>query len=132
MRQALQLSLLAINALVAADTVLIPVKTDYLSIMGLPLIIETIEEVQHSQNPTLAILEALPTMFKSRNSHDREALQEIHHSLEPHVHVFDPIAHSTAFDKSAAEGKSTLEFLPNTHSVENYYKLADYILAHGQ
>jgi chromosome partitioning protein len=126
------LSLLTINGLVAADTALIPVKTDYLSLMGLPLMLETIEEVQRSQNPTLTILGVLPTMFKSRNSHDREALQEIQRSLEPHVHVFDPIAHSTAFDKSAAEGKSTLEFLPNTHGVENYYKLADYILAYDQ
>jgi chromosome partitioning protein len=126
------LSLLTITGLVAADTALIPVKTDYLSLMGLPLMLETIEEVQRSQNPTLTILGVLPTMFKSRNSHDREALQEIQRSLEPHVHVFDPIAHSTAFDKSAAEGKSTLEFLPNTHGVENYYKLADYILAYDQ
>ena len=48
--------------------------------------------------------------------------------FEPDILVFEPINRSTAFDKSAAEGHPTLELLPNTPGVQNYYQLADAIL----
>lgn len=122
------LTLLTINALTAADTVLIPVKTDYLSIMGIPLLLETIEDVRRRPNPRLRILGVLPTMFNPRNTHDNEALEELRKSLEPDIRVFEPIHRSTGFDKAAAEGRATLEILPNTPSVQNYEQLADYIM----
>jgi len=125
------LTLLTVNALTAADSVLIPVKTDYLSIMGIPLLLETIEEVRRLPNPHLTILGVLPTIFNQRANHDNEALRKIQNSLEPTIRVFDPIHRSTNFDKSAAEGQSTLAILPKTPGVQNYYQLAEYIL-HGK
>jgi len=124
------LTLLTVNALAAANLVLIPVKTDYLSVMGIPLLLETITRIQTKANPGLKILGVLPTMFVERNNHDNGCLTEIHESLEPRIHVFEPIKRSTAFDKSAAEARPTLEFLPNTPGVQNYYQLADYIIAY--
>jgi len=123
------LTLLTVNALAAANLVLIPVKTDYLSIMGIPLLLETVTRIQTKANPSLKILGVLPTMFVERNNHDNGCLAEIRESLEPRIHVFEPIKRSTAFDKSAAEARPTLEFLPNTPGVQNYYQLADYIIA---
>src|SRR5918999_2452917 len=64
------LTLLTINALVASDAVLIPVKTDLLSIMGIPLLLRRIYDLQRRGNPRLAILGILPTMFKAQNIHD--------------------------------------------------------------
>jgi chromosome partitioning protein len=125
------LTLLTINALVAADAVLIPVKTDYLSIMGIPLLIETIENVRKRLNPHLGIVGVLPTMFSVRNTHDNEALSELHRSLKP-IQIFEPISRSTWFDKSAVEGRSTLELRPDTPGVQNYYDLANYLIAYGQ
>lgn len=124
------LALLTVNALTAADAILIPVKTDYLSIMGIPLMLETVEEVRRRPNPRLKIIGVLPTMFDVRNSHDNEALTELRNSLEPDIHVFDPINRSTSFDKSAAEGRSTLELLPKAPAVQNYCQLADHLVAH--
>jgi chromosome partitioning protein len=125
------LTLLTVNALAAANLVLIPVKTDYLSIMGIPLLLQTVERIQTKANPSLKILGVLPTMFVERNNHDNECLTEIRNSLEPKIRVFEPIKRSTAFDKSAAEARPTLEFLPNTPGVQNYYQLADDIIAYG-
>lgn len=119
------LALLAVNALTAANAVLIPVKTDYLSIMGIPLLLETIDEVKRRPNPLLRIIGVLPTMFNQRNSHDNEALEELRKSLEPHIHVFPPINRSTNFDKAAAESRATLEIMPRTPSVQNYTRLAE-------
>jgi chromosome partitioning protein len=125
------LTLLTVNALAAANLVLIPVKTDYLSIMGIPLLLQTVERILTKANPSLKILGVLPTMFVERNNHDNECLTEIRNSLEPKIRVFEPIKRSTAFDKSAAEARPTLEFLPNTPGVQNYYQLADDIIAYG-
>jgi chromosome partitioning protein len=125
------LTLLTINALVAADAVLIPVKTDYLSIMGIPLLIETIENVRKRLNPYLGIVGVLPTMFSIRNTHDNEALSELHRSLQP-IQIFEPISRSTWFDKSAVEGRSTLELRPDTPGVQNYYDLANHLIVYGQ
>lgn len=124
------LTLLTINALTTADAILIPVKTDYLSIMGIPLMLETIEDVRRRPNPRLGIIGVLPTMFDGRNSHDNEALAELRNSLEPDIHVFDPINRSTSFDKSAAEGRSTLELLPKAPAVQSYFQLADHLVTH--
>lgn len=124
-------TLLTINSLVAANTVLIPVKTDYLSIMGVPLLLETIENVRRRQNPQLDIMGVLPTMYNVRNKHDNDALAEIKESLEPHIRVFDPISRSTHFDSAAAEGRSTLELRPNFPAAQNFYPLADYLVAYA-
>lgn len=125
------LTLLTINALAAADSIVIPVKTDHLSIMGIPLFLETVEKVRESANPELRIIGVLPTMFNARNTHDRACLQELKEGLEPDIKVFEPVNRSTAFDKSAAESRPTLEIMPGTPGVERYYELADYIIAHG-
>ena len=124
-------TLLTINSLVAANTVLIPVKTDYLSIMGVPLLLETIENVRRRQNPQLDIMGVLPTMYNVRNKHDNDALAEIKESLEPHIRVFDPINRSTHFDSAAAEGRSTLELRPNFPAAQNFYPLADYLATYA-
>jgi chromosome partitioning protein len=126
------LTLLTVNALVASDAVIIPVKTDYLSIMGIPLLLETVENVRRRQNPYLDILGVLPTMFNQRNSHDNESLKEIRHSLEPTIRVFEPINRSTWYDRAAAENRSTMELRPDTPGVDHYYQLVQHILAYGQ
>jgi chromosome partitioning protein len=126
------LTLLTVNALVAADAVVIPVKTDYLSVMGIPLLLETIERVRMRQNPHLDVIGVLPTMFNQRNSHDNEALTEITNSLAQNIRIFNPIHRSTWFDRAAAEGRSTLEIHPDTPSVQNYYQLAEYITSYAK
>lgn len=126
------LTLLTVNALAAADSVLIPVKTDYLSIMGIPLLIETVEKLRKRINPRLRFTGVLPTMFNMRNTHDNECLLEIKESLEPRIHVFDPVHRSTVFDRSAAENKPTLETQPEAPGIQIYNQLAEAIIAYGQ
>ena len=126
------LTLLTINALATADYVLIPVKTDYLSIMGIPLLLDTVEKLKKRTNTRLGIFGVLPTLYNSRNIHDNDCLSELKKSLEPRIPVFEPVKRSTAFDRSASEGKSTLELSPDTPGVEAYISLAEAIIAHGK
>jgi len=125
------LTILTINALIATDAVLIPVKTDYLSIMGIPLLVETIEEMQRRPNPKLKIVGVLPTMYNPRNTHDNDALDALRQEIPADIHFFQPINRSTSFDKSAAEGVPTLATHPNTPGVHNYYQVADHLIAYA-
>ena len=124
-----QLSLLTVNALTAADAVLVPCKTDYLSIMGISLLLETIENVRKRANPRIRTIGILPTLFNARASHDSEALQELRNAVaNTKIEVFDPVNRSTAFDKANVEGRAALELFPNTPGVDQYRLVANRIL----
>ena len=125
------LSLLTVNALVAAHAVLIPVKTDYLSIQGIRLLLLTVDNVRKKSNPFLEIVGVLPTIYDGRNNHDRGALDKLRSVLEPNIHVFSPIHRSTRFDNAALEGRPILELEPDTPSVETYYQLAEHLIAYA-
>lgn len=123
------LTLLTVNALAAADEVLIPVKTDILSLMGITLLLDSIEKTRRRANPDLQILGILPTMHNARYTHDQEALEELQHLGEHGIRVFEPISRSTAFDQAPAEFRSTLELDPSNPGARGYYKLAEAIVS---
>lgn len=123
------LSLLTVNALTASDAVVIPCKTDYLSIMGIPLLIETIENVRRRANPTLQVIGILPTLFNARATHDAEVLAELRNAVaRKQIEVFPPVNRSTAFDKANAERRTALELFPDTPGVDQYRMVAAKIL----
>jgi chromosome partitioning protein len=123
------LSLLTVNALTASDAVLIPVKTDFISVMGLTLLLDTVENVKRRANPTLEVLGILPTLFNASASHDAEVLRELKASVaHKQIQVFDPVHRSTAFDKANVESKSALELFPNTKGINQYTLVAQKII----
>ena len=95
------LGLLTVNALAAADQVLVPVKTDYLSIMGVSLLFDTIDRIRTRLNPNLRVLGLLPTIHDARNRHDKEALDELTAAMGKSYHVFSPVRRTTAFDRAS-------------------------------
>jgi len=62
------LNMLTVNALVAADSVLIPMQCEYYALEGLTALVGTIEEIKNTANPTLHIEGILRTMFDPRNN----------------------------------------------------------------
>ena len=123
------LGLLTVNAMTAADAVLVPVKTDHLSFRGVERLFQTIEKLQRRLNPTLQIFGVLPTQYNPRNLHDNETLERVRAGLESRrIRIFEPINRSTAYDKASMEGKSTLELAPTTPGVQVYYTVADALI----
>ncbi|MFO1073315.1 MAG: ParA family protein [Geminicoccaceae bacterium] len=122
------LGLLTVNALAAATHVLVPVKTDYLSLMGVALLFETIDKIRTRLNPELAVLGVLPTMHDARNSHDREALGELAQLLGGRCRLFQPVRRSTAFDQASVAGISGLDHPSLRRAVEGYHALARQLL----
>ncbi len=122
------LGLLTVNALAAATHVLVPVKTDYLSLMGVALLFETIEKIRTRLNPELAIMGVLPTMHDARNSHDREALAELAELLSGRCRLFPPVRRSTAFDQASVAGVPGLDHPSLRRAIEGYQALARSLL----
>jgi chromosome partitioning protein len=123
------LGILTVNGLSAAAEVLIPAKTDLLSIMGVPLLLDTIVNIQRRANPALRILGVLPTLYHPRNTHDKEVLDELTATMAAQgITVFEPVHHSTAFDKAVAEGRSALELWPQTPGVQTYQRIVEHSL----
>jgi chromosome partitioning protein len=126
------LGILTSNALTAADLVLIPVRTEYLSIEGIPLILEEVEETRQRSNRKLRVLGILPTMYSRAYTQDQEALSALHAiAREQRITVFDPVPRSTEYDKATSQGAPTLVLAPRAPGVDTYYKLADAIIDHG-
>ena len=120
------LGMLTVNALNAADAVLIPVKTQLLSLIGLSQILETIRKVRRRANPRLKVLGILPTMHHARHAHDAEVLREIALSYRE-LPIFEPVPSTTRLARQAG---ATLPGGPALPAVghEAYARLAARIL----
>ena len=123
------LGILTANALYAADTVLIPVRTDYLSFEGVPLLLNEIDETRARSNHQLEILGILPTMYNGSYTNDQTIMLGLHQVGEAQrIHVFDPVPRSTVYDKAAAQGLVTVADMPDAPGVDVYYEVADALI----
>jgi chromosome partitioning protein len=123
------LGLLTINALTAADGVLIPVQADYLALQGLAQMLETIAAVRAKLNPGLKTLGALLTMMDVRTAHARGVAELLREALADQVRVFDArVRVQVALKDSAQEGVPILRFRPESQAAAAYRALADEML----
>jgi chromosome partitioning protein len=124
------LGLLAINALRAADGIVIPVQADFLAMQGLAQIFETIAAVREQLNPDLGIYGVLLTLVDQRTAHSRDVVRAVRTSLDGQVNVFDTeVRLHVALKESAKAGRSILEFDSNSPSADAYRRLAAEVLA---
>lgn len=101
------LGMLTINALAAADKVLIPVQAHYLSIKGLEQLLCTIAKVRKQINANLSIAGILITMADMRTVYTREIIELLHGAYDGKLRIFDNIIPlSVRAAETSAEGKS--------------------------
>lgn len=101
------LGMLTINALAAADQVLIPVQANYLSIKGLEQLLRTISKVRGQINPKLGIAGILVTMADMRTIYTRDVIDLLHATYDGKLKVFDSIIPaSIRAAETSAEGRS--------------------------
>ncbi|MHB1166000.1 MAG: ParA family protein [Candidatus Nanopelagicales bacterium] len=116
------LGIVTINALTAADEVLVPLQCETLSHRGVGQLIETIADVQRLTNPRLRIAGVLPTLFDGRTTHAKAVLAD----LGPRygVRVFTPISRSIRFAEAPAAGRSILATARGSRGAADYRRLA--------
>jgi chromosome partitioning protein len=124
------LGLLAINALRAANGIVIPVQADFLAMQGLAQIFETIAAVREQLNPDLNIYGVLLTLVDQRTAHSREVVKVVRSSLAGQVNVFETeVRLHVALKETAKAGRSILEYDSNSPSAEAYRALGNEVLA---
>jgi chromosome partitioning protein len=121
------LGLLTVNALTAADEVIIPLQCEYLALRGMRSLLETIEKVRAKLNPHLEIRGILGTMFNSRTLHAQEVMDEIRSIFGDKV--FDVVIKSSIrFAEAPVVHQSLLEYEPRHEGAMAYRKLAEVIV----
>jgi chromosome partitioning protein len=121
------LGLLTINALTAAEGVIVPVQCEYLSLRGLVQLENTLSMIRENLNPDVRIWGILPTMFDSRTIHAREAVE----MLKEHFGelVFDTrIRKTVRYAEAPVQGVSILKYDPKSPAATAYRELAEEVL----
>jgi chromosome partitioning protein len=125
------LGLLTINALVAADGVIVPVQCEYLSLRGLVQLENTLSMIRENLNPTVGIEGILPTMYDSRTLHSREAVEILQENFGDLV--FDTkIRKTVRYAEAPVKGTSVLKYDPSGSAAEAYRELAKEVLDGAQ
>ena len=115
------LGLLTINALSAADKVIIPMQADFLAMKGLTLLLGTIIRVKDRLNPALEISGILFTMSHARTLHSREVIEVTKRAFGDRIRVFDTIIpHSVRFKEAPAAGESILTYAARSDGADAY------------
>ncbi len=124
------LGLLTLNALTAADGVLIPMQCEYLPLEGLSQLLNTVKLVRARFNPTLEIGGVVLTMFDPRTRLATEVVREIrtHFPRE----VFQTIiGRNVRLSEAPSHGKSILEYDPTSPGAKAYEALAEEVISRG-
>ena len=115
------LGMLTVNALAAADNVLIPVQAQYLSAKGLEQLLQTVNKVRRQINPKLRIEGILLTMVDGRTNYAKDISNLIRETYGSKIKVFGTdIPHSVRAAEISAEGKSIFRHDPKGKVAEAY------------
>ena len=127
------LGMLTINALVCADTVLIPVQAAYLPVKGLQQLIKTISRVRKRLNPDLRIEGILLTMVDNRTNYAKDISKLVYDSYSDQVGVFKTIIPlSVRAAEISAEGSSIYQYDPKGKAANAYKSLTKEVADSGR
>jgi chromosome partitioning protein len=124
------LGLLTINALTAADKVIVPVQCEYLSMRGLLQLQNTLTLIRENLNPTVEIMGILPTMVDTRTLHAQEALEILEENFGDRV-FGARIKKTVRFAEAPVKGMSVLKYDPTGQAADAYRRLAKEVLSNG-
>jgi len=124
------LGLLTINALVAADGVIVPVQCEYLSLRGLVQLENTLTMIRENLNPNIAIIGILATMFDKRLLHSKEAVEILKENFGDLV-LNTKIRKTVRYAEAPVKGESVLKYDPTSEAAEMYRDLAKEVLRSG-
>jgi len=124
------LGLLTINALVAADGVIVPVQCEYLSLRGLVQLENTLSMIRENLNPTVEIVGILPTMYDKRLLHSREAVEILKENFGDLV-LDTRIRKTIRYAEAPVKGESVLKYDPTGEAAAMYRDLAKEVLKSG-
>jgi chromosome partitioning protein len=122
------LGLITLNALTAANSILVPIQCEYYALEGLGKLLNTIKKVQELHNPDLEIEGLLLTMFDSRLRLSNQVADEVRNHFEGLV--FESVIHrNVKLSEAPSYGENILTYDAGSKGAENYLTLAQELLA---
>jgi chromosome partitioning protein len=125
------LGLLTVNALTAANQVIVPVQCEYLSMRGLLQLQNTLSMIRENLNPDVQIAGILPTMVDTRTLHAKEALEILEENFGDRV-FGARIRKTVRFAEAPVKGMSVLKYDPKGTAADAYRQLAKEVLSNGK
>ncbi|KKR84926.1 MAG: sporulation initiation inhibitor protein Soj [Candidatus Uhrbacteria bacterium GW2011_GWF2_41_16] len=125
------LGLLTVNALTAAESVLIPVQAEYYALEGLGQLLGTVDLVRDQLNPDLKVMGAVITMYDTRTRLSKEVLQELY-KFFPDKIFRSVIPRSIRLAEAPSFGKTILGYDPSSKAAKAYERLARELLFREQ
>jgi chromosome partitioning protein len=123
------LGLLTVNALTAADLVLVPLQCEYFALRGFKLLKEITSKIQERLNPDLKIIGIVATMFE-RTAHSKEVLARIYEAFPDQV--FDTVISKTVrFNETTAAGEPITSYASSSTGASAYRRLAREVISRG-
>jgi chromosome partitioning protein len=125
------LDLLTLNALVASDSVLVPIQCEFFALEGISQLMDTIDRVKSAFNPKLTIEGVLLTMYDDRTNLTRQVESDLREFFSEEVFK-TVIPRSVRLAEAPSFGKTILAYDPRSRGAEAYIQLAKEILANEQ
>jgi chromosome partitioning protein len=123
------LDLLTLNALVAADSVLIPMQAEYFALEGISELLDTIERIRAALNPELSIEGVVLTMLDDRTSLAKQVMAELKKYFGEKL-CATAIPRNIRLAEAPSHGKPALLYDVRSRGAESYIRLAKEIIAH--
>ena len=124
------LGLLTINALTAANKVIVPVQCEYLSMRGLVQLQNTLAMIKENLNPDVEIEGILPTLVDLRTLHAKEAIELLEENFGDRVFA-SRIRRTVRFAEAPVKGMSVLKYDPDGLAAHAYRQLAKEVLSNA-
>ncbi|KQS54800.1 chromosome partitioning ATPase [Geodermatophilus sp. Leaf369] len=121
------LGLLTVNALTAAQGVIIPLECEFFSLRGVALLVDTIDKVKERLNPSLEVDGILATMYDSRTVHAREVFSRVVEAFGDTVFQ-TVITRTVRFPETTVAGQPITTWAPTSTGAEAYRNLAKEVL----
>jgi chromosome partitioning protein len=124
------LGLLTINALVAADELLIPIQCEYYSLEGLSLLLHTVTLIQEHLNPNLKLSTIILTMYDGRTRLANDVADEIRRHY-PRELIDIPIPRAVRVSEAPSYGQTVMTYDPGSNGADAYARIAREIARRG-
>ncbi len=121
------LGILTVNALAAADAVLIPMATEFYALVGVSLILDTIRQMKEELNPNLVVMGIVPTRT-DHTRHSKDVVELVKNEL-PEIRIYTAIPDLVAVRNATAAGVPVLEHDASSPATRAYRNLAKELLA---
>jgi chromosome partitioning protein len=125
------LDLLTLNALVASDSVLVPIQCEFFALEGISQLMDTIDRVREAFNPQLQVEGVLLTMYDDRTNLTRQVEVDLREFFGQQV-FRTVIPRSIRLAEAPSFGKTILTYDPRSRGAESYIQLAKEVMAHEQ